>query len=393
MKNTISIFILALLLGGTLSAQDRVRYTQSAAEIDLVKKVESAYNAGNWDKFVSYYHAEAVANHNGTNFSPKALAAGLGATTEQCSYYSLSMAPAALERIVNDQGEVWVNAWGTWRGVPHGTTDTVRTPVNLTFEIKEGQIVREFAYYDNLIARRAMAKASVGKDRLLLIREDYLKPGAEAAYSAMVASYVKALDDAEVAGLRWVSGRAEDRSMVFHQTPINSLLDLQAKRAEESRGHAALGSQKMEEINAAFLSSVTDRKEFVVRRHAARSYWPTEGFDGTVGYMNMIRMRVAPENYPAFIGLVDEGVKLARDGKTPLPFAFFTYEIGGSMTDGVIIEYGIDAADYATRKEADAKVYGTKEGKAWYAKLEALIQDYGENKITLAPEISRQAKQ
>jgi hypothetical protein len=209
----------------------------------------------------------------------------------------------------------------------------------------------------------------------------------------MVAGYIKALDDSKVAGLRWLSAMSEDKSMALHQMDINSLLDVQTKRDEERQGHIAVGNKKMQEINGTFLNTVTDRKEYVVRRHAARSYWPAKGFDGEVAYMNMIRMTVPPKDYPAFISLVDESIKLAKDGNSPLPFALFSYELGGSMTDFVILEYALSAADYTTRKEGDDKAFGTTEGQAWYKKIEAILTGFEETKLMVAPQISRMAKQ
>lgn len=392
MKNTVLLLMLTLLFGISLTAQDKVRYTQSAQEIDLIKELEAAYNAGNWEKFVSYYHADAVADHNGTTVNPKGLAAGMQATIEECSYYSLNLPSSELERIINDRGEVWVNAWGSWQGVLKGSTDTIKTSVHVAFEFKGSKIAREFAMYDNLGMSQAMAVASMGKDQLLYIIEDHIESGSEASYSEIVGNYIKALNDSKVAGMHWICAVSEDKSIALHQNNINSLMDLQRLQDEGRRSRMVVDREKLQEINGAFLNNVTNRKEYVVRRHATRSYWPTEGFDGDVGYMNMMRMTVAPKDYFALMSLANEAVKISKDAKSPLPFGFFTFEIGGSMTEFVVVEYALSAADYATRKAKEEQLFAKGAGKAWNEKIEEVVASFNATKLRVAPQISRMGK-
>ena len=125
------------------------RYTTTAPEIDAAKAGMTAYLEGDWAKFRSGYAEEAEIYHNST--SPmtveetitslqEALAAVSSYTLDEEQYW---------ERIISDEGEVWVYFWGTWKA-QHASSDTqFEVPFHLHWHYHEGRVIEEYGLWDN----------------------------------------------------------------------------------------------------------------------------------------------------------------------------------------------------------------------------------------------------
>lgn len=150
MRNLI-ISILALFIFSSSQAQDKVRYTQQAPEIETTKAYFAAYNKGEWEKLSTFYAKDAIITHN---MSPELTATqlldGFKSNVALCTDYTWTPIEEELERVINDKGEMWINIWGNWTGIFKVTGNTINVPTHHTFQFKDGKIVREFAYYDNV---------------------------------------------------------------------------------------------------------------------------------------------------------------------------------------------------------------------------------------------------
>ena len=58
------MLITALFVFGNSQAQDKVRYTQKAPEIETARSVYEVYNKGDWAKMESLYTENAVITNN-----------------------------------------------------------------------------------------------------------------------------------------------------------------------------------------------------------------------------------------------------------------------------------------------------------------------------------------
>jgi hypothetical protein len=164
----LTLFILTLSFG-----QTPARYTQSAPEIEAVKSWVAAYNAGDWDRVRASYADDIRSEHNGNvTTGADEVVASFQSGVEGADFYQLRFYEDALERVINDDGETWVNAWGEYRVVPSGIPDTMAWPTHITFQFDaEGKITREVAYYNSTSRYLNQAAKRYGDDDLFFIRE------------------------------------------------------------------------------------------------------------------------------------------------------------------------------------------------------------------------------
>lgn len=140
--------VLALFVFSNSQAQDKVRYTQQAPEIETMSAYIKSYNEGDWTKVKSLYAKDAVIIHNTSPKSaPDEFMMRLKNTVANFSTYKLT-SEGEEERVVNDKGETWVNVWGDWKGTMKGTGEEISIPVHVTFQFKDGKIIKEYGYHD-----------------------------------------------------------------------------------------------------------------------------------------------------------------------------------------------------------------------------------------------------
>lgn len=150
-----------LFLIGSSQSQSDKRYTQTAPEIDLVKQVLQAYNAGDWAKMQSAYSEDAGIYHNSAEPTDvKSYLNNLQQTISAMESYALTYEENYLERVITDEGETWVNFWGDWQGTAKGTNRTVSVPVHFTVRVKEGEVMEEHAYYNQAPLMEVITEAA-----------------------------------------------------------------------------------------------------------------------------------------------------------------------------------------------------------------------------------------
>ncbi|MGK2864965.1 MAG: hypothetical protein ACSLE0_23740 [Chitinophagaceae bacterium] len=125
------------------------RWTTKAPEIESVKSLVKDYENGNWGAWSGHYADTAKAFHNSVEgISPAALQDGLKSSLSKLSGYRFSDKEIFYERIVDNDGDIWVYFWGTWIGKVAATNKEIIIPVHLAMKFVNNKIVREYGFYD-----------------------------------------------------------------------------------------------------------------------------------------------------------------------------------------------------------------------------------------------------
>jgi len=153
MRKTIVFLLTAILL---LSCKSEARYTTASAEIDHVKILIADYEAGNWDAWKGHYADTAKLYHNSRKASSAAeVLEGMSDNLDAMATYKFQNKDRFFEMVVDDEGDKWVNFWGTWEGTIAENNQTLEIPVHITAQFADGKIVEEHAFYN--LAELAMA--------------------------------------------------------------------------------------------------------------------------------------------------------------------------------------------------------------------------------------------
>ena len=165
--------LLGIILMFFVACQEKQseRYTQNSPEIDSVKAAIAAYEAADWDKYVSLYADTAKIYHNTKDkpVSPTQSAERFKESTSGYSSYSFVKDEGDMEMVVTDVGETWVNYWGIWEGTMSANDQKFVMPVHLTLQFKDGKIVKEYGYYNQtelVLANMELQKAAKATDTL-----------------------------------------------------------------------------------------------------------------------------------------------------------------------------------------------------------------------------------
>ncbi|MFN3997366.1 hypothetical protein [Algoriphagus sp.] len=149
MKNLTLISVIALLL---CSCNSKDRYTQQSAEIETVKSIMSNYVNGEWEAYQSHYAEGAQIFFNTTEDKPatiQQIIAQQKLELEPLSSYSIDRENEAVEMVLDDKGETWVNYWGVWKGTMAANGKTYEVPIHITSQFVGGKIVKTYGYWDN----------------------------------------------------------------------------------------------------------------------------------------------------------------------------------------------------------------------------------------------------
>jgi ketosteroid isomerase-like protein len=149
MKNLIYLTLLAILF---FSCNNQVRYTQNSPEIDTFKSIIGNYVNGEWDAYLSHFADTAKIYFNATEANPSTIQqiiAQQKMELEPLSSYTIDRENEAIEMVIDDKGETWVNYWGVWKGTMAATGKSYETPIHLTAQFVNGKIVKEFGYWNN----------------------------------------------------------------------------------------------------------------------------------------------------------------------------------------------------------------------------------------------------
>jgi hypothetical protein len=160
MKKLAFIIVLAAMFSAC--EEGSTRYTQSSPEIDSFKAVIAAYETGDWEAYTAKYADTAKIYHNteAKAMSPKETADQHKTNLAGLSSYGFEDDKGDIEMVVTDEGETWVNFWGSWKATIASTGKEVTLPVHVTVQFVDGMVVKEYGYWDNLPMQTAMAEAA-----------------------------------------------------------------------------------------------------------------------------------------------------------------------------------------------------------------------------------------
>lgn len=160
MKN-LSFIIVACLLVFACETKEEQRYTQSSEEINTVKAVYDAYLDGDWEGMKKHYAPNAKIHHNSPRNKPATIDEMITmerSNVQGLSNYTIDKGAAIVEMVKDDNNEIWVNYWSTWKGTLASTNQTFEIPIHSTFQFKDGKIIEEHGYWNNT----EIAMASMG---------------------------------------------------------------------------------------------------------------------------------------------------------------------------------------------------------------------------------------
>ncbi|MBT8234645.1 MAG: nuclear transport factor 2 family protein [Bacteroidia bacterium] len=162
MRKIIVFLLTAVLLW---SCKTETRYTTESPEIEHVKALLADYDAGRWDAWKGHYADTAKLYHNSTESSSvtdvsKVLAANL----EAMSAYGFQEKDRFFEMVIDDEGDKWVNFWGTWEGTIAENNQKLEIPVHITVQFTGDKIVEEHAFYNMSELAMAMMALEEAKE-------------------------------------------------------------------------------------------------------------------------------------------------------------------------------------------------------------------------------------
>lgn len=146
----ISLFCALVFL--FFACESKQRYTQQSAEIEIIKSSMGNYINGDWDAYQSHYAEGAKLFFNATEDKPATIQQTIAQQKleiELLSSYSIDRENENLEMVFTDEGETWVNYWGTWKGTMAASGTTYEIPIHITYQFVQGKIVKAFGYWDN----------------------------------------------------------------------------------------------------------------------------------------------------------------------------------------------------------------------------------------------------
>jgi len=149
MKKYILITVIATQL---ISCENKLRYTQQSEEVETIKSIIDNYINGEWDAYQSHYGEGAQIFFNTTEANPATIQETIAQQKielERMSSYTIDRKGEALEMVVDDKGETWVNYWSVWKGTMAANGKTYETPIHITSQFVNGKIVKAFGYWDN----------------------------------------------------------------------------------------------------------------------------------------------------------------------------------------------------------------------------------------------------
>ncbi len=149
-KITVFGMLLMVILFTSCKENGPARYATTGPEIDLFKSLISDYEKGDWEGWQGHYADTAKLHHNTTKdipLSAKEVNETLKVLLANTSTYAFDKDPF-YEKVIDDEGETWVNFWGNWKGTMAVNNKELIIPVHITAQILNGKIVEEHGYYN-----------------------------------------------------------------------------------------------------------------------------------------------------------------------------------------------------------------------------------------------------
>ncbi|MCM4169140.1 hypothetical protein KCTC52924_00093 [Arenibacter antarcticus] len=158
------IFIsLALILSSSCEKQEK-RYSQQSSEIETVKSLVTNYNNKTYD--TSIYADTSKTRYNSVEKSLSASETMAYHQANDANYVSRGFLDKdqEFEMVVTDDGETWVNCWLDWKGILKEDNQEVTIPIHLTYQFKDGKIVREVGIWDGSPVLLALQEIEANKE-------------------------------------------------------------------------------------------------------------------------------------------------------------------------------------------------------------------------------------
>jgi hypothetical protein len=145
------LFLLGLVIATITSCKnEKKRYTQDSAEIEVVKASISAYNAKDYASLTANYADTAKVYYNSAEvLKPSDLVKFH--QDNDVNYASRGFIADAqeYEMVEDDDGKTWVNFWGRWKCTLAENGKEFNVRIHLTSQFKDGKIVEEYGYWDS----------------------------------------------------------------------------------------------------------------------------------------------------------------------------------------------------------------------------------------------------
>ncbi|WP_452222970.1 nuclear transport factor 2 family protein [Lacinutrix chionoecetis] len=145
------LILLVSLCWFLFNCQDNAqRYTQDSKEIEIVKKTIAHYDLHQWDSLVMNYADTAKVYYNTRTaiLGPKDLKTFLTRNDNYISTRAFEDESREYEMIEDNNGKVWVNFWGLWKGNLKENNKGIVIPVHITYQFDNDKIVEEFGYWN-----------------------------------------------------------------------------------------------------------------------------------------------------------------------------------------------------------------------------------------------------
>jgi ketosteroid isomerase-like protein len=144
---------LTYLLLGTflfLACNQEQRYFGESSETKALKDGITAYETGDWDRWVSHFADTAKIYVNSTKpVSVTERVASLKEMSSAMSSYGFDHEEEHIEMVVDKNDETWVYYWAAHKGTITANNKTLTIPVHIAVRFADGKIVTEHIYYDS----------------------------------------------------------------------------------------------------------------------------------------------------------------------------------------------------------------------------------------------------
>lgn len=134
----------------TACEQKNEAYTQNSPEIETVRSMINSYNDKDWNTHASHYSDTSKTFYNTPNpILSKDVSGYHKANDANYSSRAFDEEGQTYEMVTTDEGEIWVNFWGTWRGTLAGNGKEYTAAIHTTTRFINGKIVEEYGYWDS----------------------------------------------------------------------------------------------------------------------------------------------------------------------------------------------------------------------------------------------------
>lgn len=147
MKKLLLIGVVIVFM--TSCEEAKQRYTQNSPQIETAKSIIKDYNAKNYESLVTHFSDTAKVFFNSAkSFPPSMLSEYHSDGDANFPKRGFIEDGQEYEMVETDEGHIWVNFWGTWKGELAENGSVIDLQIHLTFRFINGKVVTEYGYWD-----------------------------------------------------------------------------------------------------------------------------------------------------------------------------------------------------------------------------------------------------